>query len=162
MQERCVESGETKPLFLGVSSQSPRTALRASTFPSWCSALQWRTELPHPHLSRLQFIASILLPLTPFHLFKLGRKTGKEEREKDAWNKLSTEKAAATLVCCWHIQGFLGPFQIPPTAYSWVIEKPVYSLQVHVSTVDAVIYFALSLCNELYSPFPPNPLKWFT
>ena len=120
------------------------------------------TELLHPHLSRLQFITGILLPLTPFHLFKLGRKTGKEERERDAWDKLSTEKAAATIVRCWHIQGFLGLLQIPPTAYSHVIEKPIYSLQVHVSTVDAVIYFPLSLCNEFYSPFPPNPLKWFT
>lgn len=90
----CVESVETKPPFPCVSCQSPKIALRARTFPLWYFAFPCCTELGegkgngltpimlHPDLLCPQFIAISSLPLTPVHLFKLGRKTGKEEGER--------------------------------------------------------------------------------
>lgn len=116
----CVESVETIPPFPWVSCQSPKIALRARTFPLWYFAFPCCTELEegkgngftpimlHSNLSHPQFITIPLLPLTPFHLFKLGRKTEKEEKERGDWDRLSAEKAAASIVCCWQFQGFLG------------------------------------------------------
>lgn len=150
----CVESVETKPPFPSVSCQSPKIALRARTFPLWYFAFPCCTELGegkgngftpimlHPDLSCPQFIAISLLPLTPFHLFKLGRKTGKEERRRGDWDKLSTGKAAACIVCCRLFQGFPGHLQITPTAYSY--RRSHLSLQAQTSTMEPVIHFALS------------------
>lgn len=145
---------ETKPPFPWVSCQSPKIALRAGTFPLWYFAFPCCTELGegkgngftpimlHPDLSCPQFIAISLPPLTPFHLFKLGRKTGKEGRERGAWDKLSTGKAAACIVCCGQCQGFLGHLQRTPTAYSY--RKFHLPLQGQLPTMESVSHFTLS------------------
>ena len=107
----CVESVETRPPFLWVSCQSLEIAFRARTFPLWYFSLYIKLGLGGmillpSCLSHPQFITILLYPLTFFHLFKLGRKTGQEERGRGTRTSLQLRRQLLALCAVGSSQPF--------------------------------------------------------
>lgn len=166
----CVESVETRPPFLWVSCQSRKIVLRARTSPLWYFTFPCYTELGegrgngftpimlHCDLCCPQFITIFLLPLILSHLFKLGRKkTQQNNKTKPRRRKEKGElgisfqlrREPVSAVCCWWFQAFHGHFQIPLSADS----QKIPSIPSKVRAPPwIVIHFALSSCNEFYTP----------
>lgn len=70
-------------------------------------------DLSHPNLSPFLYFLS-----HPFTCLNLGEKQGKR-KGRGCWDRLPTEEADASIVCCWQFQAFLGHLQIPSTADSY-------------------------------------------
>lgn len=163
----CVESVETRPPFLWVSCQSLEIALRARTFLLWyfslCIKLGWGDDFTpimlHYSLSHPQFITIHLYPLTFFHLFKLGRKTGQEERGRGTRTGLQLRRQLLALCAVGSSQPF------------WSISK--YLFQMLTDTENSILFSfqiqspsrILSFCFIFFQFYPscpsptPSPLK---
>ena len=155
----CVESVETRPPFLWVSCQSPEIAFRARTFPLRCFSLYINLGLGGmillpSCLSHPQFITILLYPLAFFHLFKLGRKTGQEERGRGRGQAFNWE-GSCFIVCCWQLPAFLEHIQIPLPNADWYRKFHFVLLPNSISIMDFVILLYLF---PVLSP-PQTPLK---
>lgn len=72
----------------------------------------------HPDLSHLNLLPSLYFLSHPFTCLNLGEKQGKR-KGSGGWDRLPTEEADASIVCCWQFQAFLGHLQIPSNADSY-------------------------------------------
>lgn len=106
-------------------------------------------------LSHPQFITILLYPLTFFHLFKLGRKTGQEERGRGTRTSLQLRRQLLALCAVGSSQPF------------WNISK--YLFQMLTDRENSILFsfqiqspsWTLSFCfifSQFY-PSAPSPLK---